>query len=73
VRDRQTKESAPPDVIKRVVDFCRRNGVLVGRSGGGRHLGNTIQLSPPLVITRPEIDHVVSILDRALAELGSPA
>jgi taurine-pyruvate aminotransferase len=73
VRDRQTKESAPADVIKRVVDLCRRNGVLVGRSGGGRHLGNTIQLSPPLVITRPEIDRVVSVLDRALTELGAPA
>jgi len=70
VRDRASKEPAPGDVIKRVVDFARRNGVLVGRSGGGRHLGNTIQLSPPLVITRPEIDRVVSVLDRALAELG---
>lgn len=70
VRDRQSKEPAPGDVIKRVVDFARNNGVLVGRSGGGRHLGNTIQLSPPLVITRPEIDRVVSVLDRALAALG---
>jgi 4-aminobutyrate aminotransferase-like enzyme len=70
VRDRQTKEAAPADVIKKVVDFCRRNGVLVGRSGGGRHLGNTIQLSPPLVITRSEIDRVVTVLDRALTELG---
>jgi len=42
----------------------------VGRSGGGRHLGNTIQLSPPLVITRPEIDRVVAVLDEAIAQLG---
>src|SRR5262245_6200702 len=70
VKDRRTKEVVPADRIKGVVDFARRNGVLLGRSGGGRHLGNTIVLSPPLVITRPEIDRVVSVLDQAIAQLG---
>jgi adenosylmethionine-8-amino-7-oxononanoate aminotransferase len=27
-------------------------------------------MSPPLVITRPEIDRVVAVLDAAIAELG---
>jgi adenosylmethionine-8-amino-7-oxononanoate aminotransferase len=27
-------------------------------------------LAPPLVITRPEIDRVVAVLDGAIAELG---
>jgi 4-aminobutyrate aminotransferase-like enzyme len=54
-----------------VVDFARRNGVIVGRSGGGRHLGSTITLSPPLVITRAEIDRVVTVLDGAITELGA--
>ena len=71
VKDRQTKEAVPADRIKGVVDFARKNGVLVGRSGGGRHLGNTIQLSPPLVFTRPEIDRVVTVLDKAIAEAGT--
>jgi taurine-pyruvate aminotransferase len=44
--------------------------VIVGRSGGGRHLGSTITLSPPLVITRAEIDRVVSVLDRGIEDLG---
>jgi adenosylmethionine-8-amino-7-oxononanoate aminotransferase len=70
VVDRATKEVAPPHWIKGVVDFARRHGVIVGRSGGGRHLGNTIALSPPLVITRPEIDRVVRVLDEAIAEAG---
>jgi adenosylmethionine-8-amino-7-oxononanoate aminotransferase len=70
VRDRRTKEAVPADRMKALVDFARRNGVIVGRSGGGRHLGNTIQLSPPLVITRPEIDRVVSVLDAGIAQLG---
>jgi taurine-pyruvate aminotransferase len=71
VRDRRGKEVLPADRIKGVVDFARKNGVIVGRSGGGRHLGNTITLSPPLVITRPEIDRVVAVLDKAIAEMGA--
>jgi taurine-pyruvate aminotransferase len=70
VADRHTREVLPAERVKGVVDFARKHGVLVGRSGGGRHLGNTIQLSPPLVITRPEIDRVVAVLDEAIAELG---
>ena len=70
VRDRASKAIVPPDGIKAVVDFARRHGVIVGRSGGGRHLGSTIVLSPPLVITRAEIDRVVAVLDAAIAELG---
>jgi adenosylmethionine-8-amino-7-oxononanoate aminotransferase len=60
----------PADCIKSMVDFAPRNGVIVGRSGGGRHLGNTIVLSPPLVITRPEIDRIVAVLDHAVVEAG---
>src|SRR5688572_23769074 len=71
VKDKKTKEIMPSDTMKFVVDFARKNGVLVGRSGGGRHLGNTIQLSPPLVFTRPEIDRVVTVLDKAIAEAGT--
>jgi adenosylmethionine-8-amino-7-oxononanoate aminotransferase len=70
VKDRRTKEIVPPDRIKGVVDFMRRSGVIVGRSGGGRHLGSSIVLSPPLVITRAEVDRIVSVLDRAVGELG---
>jgi 4-aminobutyrate aminotransferase-like enzyme len=39
----------------------------VGRSTGGRRYGNTITMSPPLVITRSECDRIVETLDRALA------
>jgi adenosylmethionine-8-amino-7-oxononanoate aminotransferase len=70
VKDRKTREIVPADRIKAVVDFARRRGVLVGRSGGGRHLGNTIVVSPPLIITRAEIDRVVAVLDEAIADLG---
>jgi taurine-pyruvate aminotransferase len=70
VKDRRTKEAMPADGIKGIVDYARRSGVIVGRSGGGRHLGNTIVLSPPLVITRSEIDRIVAVLDHAIGEAG---
>jgi adenosylmethionine-8-amino-7-oxononanoate aminotransferase len=69
-KDCRTKEVVPADCIKGIVDFARRHGVLVGRSGGGRHLGNTIVLAPPLVITRAEIDRIVAVLDHAIVEIG---
>jgi taurine-pyruvate aminotransferase len=69
VKDRTTKEPLDAAQITAVVDFCRANGLLVGRGGGGRRYGNTITLSPPLVITRAECDRIVDTLDRALATL----
>jgi taurine-pyruvate aminotransferase len=67
VLDRTTKEPVGPAQITGIVDFCRENGVIVGRGGGGRRYGNTITLCPPLVITRAECDRIVDVLDRALA------
>lgn len=69
VQDRTTKEPVSAAQITKIVDFCRDHGVLVGRSGGGRRYGNTITLSPPLIITRAECDRLVDTLDRALRTL----
>ncbi len=69
VKDRATKEPVGPGQIGAIVDFCRDDGLLVGRGGGGRRYGNTITLSPPLVITRAECDRIVDALDRALGTL----
>ena len=69
VKDRTAKEPVDAATITAIVDFCRDNGVIVGRAGGGRRYGNTIVFSPPLVITRAECDRIVETLDRALAAL----
>ena len=69
VKDRATREPVDAAKITAIVDFCRANGLLVGRGGGGRRYGNTITLSPPLVITRAECDRIVETLDRALTTL----
>jgi taurine-pyruvate aminotransferase len=67
VKDRTSKEPVGPQAITAVVEFCRDNGLLVGRSVGGRRYGNTITMSPPLVITRAECDRIVETMDRALS------
>ena len=69
VKDRTTKEPVDAAKIAAVVEFCRDNGLLIGRGGGGRRYGNTVTLSPPLVITRAECDRIVETLDRALMTL----
>jgi taurine-pyruvate aminotransferase len=66
VKDRASKEPVGTAQITAIVDFCRANGLIVGRGGGGRRYGNTITLCPPLVITRAECDRIVETLDRAL-------
>src|SRR5580658_6563471 len=69
VKDRATKEPMDPATITAVVDHCKEQGVIVGRSGGGRRHGGTIVFSPPLVITRAECDRLVETLDKALTAL----
>jgi adenosylmethionine-8-amino-7-oxononanoate aminotransferase len=73
VTDRTTKAVMPAAQIKQIVERCQERGVLVGRSGGGRHLGNTIILAPPLVLTRPEIDRIVTVLDQTIPEVCAAA
>ena len=67
VTDRESKVQLDGALVGGVVEFCKANGVIVGRSGGGARHSNTIVLSPPLVITRTECDTLVEVLDRALA------
>ena len=71
VADREAREPVSPADIQFVVDFCRDQGVIVGRSGAGRRYSNSIVLSPPLVITRAECDRIVETLDRALTALAA--
>jgi len=66
VADRDSKVQLDGALVGGVVDFCKANGVIVGRSGGGSRHSNTIVLSPPLVITRGECDTLIEVLDKAL-------
>ncbi|HLO02670.1 MAG TPA: aspartate aminotransferase family protein [Symbiobacteriaceae bacterium] len=48
-----------PEAHKKVEAGCRAEGVLLRAL-----LGYTIAISPPLVITEPELDRIVDVLDR---------
>lgn len=69
VKDRVTKQPVSAAQIGAIVDFCKENGLLVGRAGGGRKYGNTIVFSPPLVLTRAECDRIVDTMDRAISSV----
>ena len=64
VRDKQTKERATTE-RDALVKECFTRGLLV--LGAGR---NAIRLSPPLVLTKPQADTALEIMDQALAAIG---
>jgi taurine-pyruvate aminotransferase len=68
VMDRESKTQLDGKLMSGILAFCKKNGVIVGRSGGGARHSNTIVLSPPLIITRTECDTLVDVLDKALAD-----
>jgi 4-aminobutyrate aminotransferase len=64
VKDRQSKEPAT-EATNLVMERARANGLLVGR--GGLH-GNVIRMSPPLNISKADVDEALSALDNSIAE-----
>jgi 4-aminobutyrate aminotransferase / (S)-3-amino-2-methylpropionate transaminase / 5-aminovalerate transaminase len=64
VRSRETREPAP-ELAGRVVVETLRRGVLM--LGGGVH-GNVLSLSPPFVITEPQVDAALEVLREVFAE-----
>ncbi|MFT3865178.1 MAG: aspartate aminotransferase family protein [Solirubrobacterales bacterium] len=69
VRDRDTKEPAFAETDA-VVAACLRNGLMVGKSGPvfGSN-GNVIKFKPAVNVGEDEIDEIVDIFGRSLAEV----
>ena len=61
VSDRQRKEPAPKDLLARVSEATYEAGVML------RVSGNTIILSPPLIIDSDDVKRIISALDVGLA------
>lgn len=53
---------------ERLVEACRERGLLVGKGG---IKANGIRVAPPLVVTREAAEEAASILEEALAEVGT--
>ncbi|CAN5783087.1 aspartate aminotransferase family protein [soil metagenome] len=66
VKDRQTKEPAP-EMANAVMNAAKARGLIVGR--GGLH-ANTLRISPPLIISRSDVDNAICVLDIAFSEAG---
>lgn len=66
VSDRQGKRNFPPDLAAAEVVFrrAREHGVIV------RPVGDTIILSPPLIISREQVDMLVDGLDQAIEDVS---
>lgn len=67
VKDKDSKAPLDGGTMQAVVAKAFEAGVIIGRSAyTGRGLGNSITLSPPLVITQEEVDVVVKTIGDAI-------
>lgn len=64
VEDRQTKAPAPRATAE-VMEAARRNGLLIGKGG---LYGNCIRISPPLNISKSDVDEFARLMDRSFEE-----
>jgi 4-aminobutyrate aminotransferase len=69
VKDRNSKEPAPQET-NRLLDAARAEGLLIGK--GGLH-GNVIRMSPPMNISKSDVDEAARLLDRAFTRVAQPA
>jgi 4-aminobutyrate aminotransferase len=66
VKDRTTRTPATKEGA-RVVDAALRRGVIATNYGGSYH--NVIKMSPPLVISRQQLDYALEVLDESFTEV----
>ena len=67
VEDRKTKAPATAAAL-RLMEAARENRILIGRGGLE---GNVLRISPPLNITRGDVDAFVNALDASLTKAAS--
>jgi adenosylmethionine-8-amino-7-oxononanoate aminotransferase len=64
VKDRATRERFPEDqgFCRRVMDLALEQGLIL------RQVEDIIEFCPPLIITKPEVDEMIQITDRAITQ-----
>jgi 4-aminobutyrate aminotransferase-like enzyme len=66
VKDHKSKAHASAETA-RLMDICKDHGVLLGKGG---LYGNVVRVAPPMTINAEQVDHLLEVVDRALAEVG---
>jgi 4-aminobutyrate aminotransferase len=69
VRDRATKEPAGPETAL-VMEAARENRLMIGKGG---LYGNVLRISPPMNVTRADVDQFAELLDRSLSAVTTHA
>ena len=67
VKDRRTKEPAPQET-NQMMDRSKENGLLIGKGG---LYGNVLRISPPLNVSKAEVDEAARILDLSFAGIAA--
>jgi 4-aminobutyrate aminotransferase len=65
VKDRKTKEPAAAELTQ-LLERSRENGLLIGKGG---LFGNVVRLSPPLNISKADVDEAIRLLDKSFSEV----
>lgn len=56
-----------PEAVRRLFERTKVNGLLIGKGG---LMGNVIRITPPLNVTKDQVDEALKKLDRSFAQLG---
>jgi 4-aminobutyrate aminotransferase-like enzyme len=67
VEDRKTKQPAPA-ATNALMEETRKRGLIIGKGG---FYGNAIRMSPPLNISKADVDEAARILDESLTAVES--
>ncbi|MBU8906607.1 aspartate aminotransferase family protein [Desertibacillus haloalkaliphilus] len=73
VKDKQTKQPADEDLLKRIVAACKQHGLIISKTSDTvAGFNNILTLSPPLSITDDDFTFIVKTMKDAIkSELGS--
>ena len=66
VKDSVSKDPDPA-ATNQFMEECRKRGLLVGKGG---LYGNVVRTSPPLNITKSDVDEAIRIMDQALTAIS---
>ncbi len=70
VQDRQTREPMDEKRVQAVVAECLAQGVVIGATNRSiERFNNTLCLSPALIATAADIDHITGTIDKALSKV----